>query len=416
MNLYADIKVIDSAAGASINIEGVIGVPEQLQFGSADERVATYGRFAASLAAIRRIQAPEIVVNIRSTGGDVNDALLIYDALRELDAKVITRCYGYVASAATIIAQAASEGRREISPSALYLIHCSESAAEGNSRSLSAAKELLDRTDERIAAIYAARSGRDAKIYAELMGENGGKGKWITAGEAVEFGLADRIIDAEVTNGAGELPVADSMELVRLCRMFGLTLPPSNEPALSDGRVHERGMKGAVLLLRRVMRRLLGEAARRERTRPPADACRDECTVREGSEVSACNRTEPSASADERAAELGTVAGNRDSGCATTGQPIPPAVEAEVPSVPAAQEASAENVPGVSEAAPVMVGRVSKEGLPHDKAVVIVLRTAQSEAFPTSVKAVEDPGMDERSPSPNEQAYILDALSMRSRM
>ena len=41
-------------------------------------------------------------------------------------AEVVTRCYGYVASAATVIAQAASPGCREISSNAFYLIHCSE--------------------------------------------------------------------------------------------------------------------------------------------------------------------------------------------------------------------------------------------------------------------------------------------------
>ena len=63
------------------------------------------------------------MVDIRSTGGDVNDALLIHDALCSLDAHITTRCYGYTASAATIIAQAASPGCREISANALYLIH-----------------------------------------------------------------------------------------------------------------------------------------------------------------------------------------------------------------------------------------------------------------------------------------------------
>ena len=53
----------------------------------------------------------------------MNDALLIHDALTALGAHITTRCYGYTASAATIIAQAASPGCREISANALYLIH-----------------------------------------------------------------------------------------------------------------------------------------------------------------------------------------------------------------------------------------------------------------------------------------------------
>ena len=173
--MLSDIRINGSASEAVIDIEGVIGVPEQTQFLEPGGRVATYARFAEALAAVAAVQAPRVVVNIRSAGGDVNDALLIFDALQGLGAEVVTRCYGYVASAATVIAQAASPGCREISSNAFYLIHCSESAAEGNSRSLSAAKELLDRTDERIADIYASRSGRPVAGFAALMNENGGR-------------------------------------------------------------------------------------------------------------------------------------------------------------------------------------------------------------------------------------------------
>ena len=142
--MQSDIQITNRNDTCFVDIEGVIGVPEEWQFDQPSSRVATYEKFRDSLDRLREIDAPEIVVNIRSTGGDVNDALLIHDALTALGAHITTRCYGYTASAATIIAQAASPGCREISSNAFYLIHCSESAAEGNSRSLSAAKELLD--------------------------------------------------------------------------------------------------------------------------------------------------------------------------------------------------------------------------------------------------------------------------------
>ena len=219
--MLSDIRINGSASEAVIDIEGVIGVPEQTQFLEPGGRVATYARFAEALAAVAAVQAPRVVVNIRSAGGDVNDALLIFDALQGLGAEVVTRCYGYVASAATVIAQAASPGCREIS----YLIHCSESAAEGNSRSLSAAKELLDRTDERIADIYASRSGRPVAGFAALMNENGGKGRWLTPGETVEAGLADTVIPSPVNCASGEMPDGCG-DIGTLCRLFGLTPPP----------------------------------------------------------------------------------------------------------------------------------------------------------------------------------------------
>ena len=104
--MKSDIQIRNSADVCYIDIEGTIGVPEQWQFASPDDRVATYEKFRDAVARIAALDAPQVVVNIRSTGGDVNDALLIYDALAALDAEVTTRCYGYVASAATLIAQA----------------------------------------------------------------------------------------------------------------------------------------------------------------------------------------------------------------------------------------------------------------------------------------------------------------------
>ena len=115
----------------------------------------------------------------------MNDALLIYDALAALDAEVTTRCYGYVASAATLIAQAASEGRREISAGALYLVHAAACAAEGNAAELEARAELLRKTDERLAALYARRSGRPQEEFAQRMAENNGNGRWLSPEETV---------------------------------------------------------------------------------------------------------------------------------------------------------------------------------------------------------------------------------------
>ena len=142
-------------------------------------------------------KAKDIVVNIRSTGGDVNDALLIYESLVALDAKITTRCFGYTASAATIIAQAASKGCREIASSALYLVHMSSSAIEGNVADLTERIDLLRKTDDRIASLYASRSGREKEYFVTLMAENRGQGRWLSPEEVVEAGLADTIIGAE---------------------------------------------------------------------------------------------------------------------------------------------------------------------------------------------------------------------------
>lgn len=193
-----NIRIRNRAKQCTIDIEGTIGIPEEWQFEDPAQRVATYDAFRNAVRCIGGIEAAEIVVNIRSTGGDVNDALLIYEALTGLSARITTRCYGYTASAATLIAQAASEGRREISANALYLIHNAVCATEGNAEELEARLDLLHQTDQRLAALYAARSGKSEADFAALMSENNGCGRWLSPAEAVAAGLADSIIGQTV--------------------------------------------------------------------------------------------------------------------------------------------------------------------------------------------------------------------------
>ena len=194
--MQTKITIRNEAHTCYIDIEGTIGVPEQHQFENADSRVATFETFRREVARIAQVAASSVVVNIRSTGGDVNDALLIYEALQGLDARITTRCYGYTASAATIIAQAADEGCREISSNALYLIHNSTCAIEGGASALESRAELLRKTDERLALLYAQHSGHPVEEFVTLMAENNGSGRWLTAEETLTAGLADKIIDS----------------------------------------------------------------------------------------------------------------------------------------------------------------------------------------------------------------------------
>ncbi len=190
-----NIRIQNALDVCVIDVEGTIGVPEEWQFEEPQQRVATYEKFRAAVARIEELEAQQVVVNIRSTGGDVNDALLIYEALTSLSAQITTRCYGYVASAATVIAQAASTGKRMVSANSLYLIHNSSCSAEGNADELTAKVELLKKTDEQLANLYARHGGFSVEEYTALMSSEGGKGTWLSALETIDAGLADSIID-----------------------------------------------------------------------------------------------------------------------------------------------------------------------------------------------------------------------------
>lgn len=215
------IQIKNEVDCSVIDIEGTIGVDESWQFDNPESRVATYERFKECVARIADIRDSEIRVNIRSTGGDVNDAILIYEALRATGAKVVTCCYGYTASAATIVAQAASEGCRLVAPSSLYLIHNSICATEGNAEELMAEVEMLQQTDRRLAEIYATRSGRSVDDIALLMSDNGGRGRWLSPAEAIAEGLVDDVIEESVVSPSTSLVERTKRGVMALLRSLG---------------------------------------------------------------------------------------------------------------------------------------------------------------------------------------------------
>lgn len=251
---------------AVIDIEGTIGIDPA---SGASQSVATYEGFNRALEQIRTLDVDQITVNIRSTGGNVADALLIYDALCELDTQVITRCHGYTASAATIIAQAATEGCREMMSNSLYLIHRSVSATEGNVVELQQSLDLLTKTDERLAEIYSSRSGREVEQIVALMNENGGNGRWLTPDEALSAGLIDRIIDATTARRTIKERISDAAE--RLISALRPNAPaPTPRAALDiEAAAAEARSSAAVEALRRGQERALPTSI--EPTDDPSD-------------------------------------------------------------------------------------------------------------------------------------------------
>lgn len=225
------IKIKNEVDTTIIDIEGTIGVPESWQCDNPETRVTTYEHFKESVSRIGDISNSTIRVNIRSTGGDVNDAMLIYEALRATGAKITTCCYGYTASAATIVAQAASEGCRLIAPTSLYLIHNSLCSVEGNADELQAEVEMLRQTDCRIAEVYASRSGRSVEEIAELMAENGGRGRWLSPVEAIAEGLVDAVDGEHVTPTEQHSFVERTKQGVKaLLRAIGVELEEELQP------------------------------------------------------------------------------------------------------------------------------------------------------------------------------------------
>lgn len=136
---------------------------------------------------ITGLQVDEIEVWINSPGGEVFDGVAIYNALRMHPARVVTRVDGLAASIASVIVQAGDE--RVMVSGSQMMVHNASGICFGDANEMLAFAEVLEHQNQVIAGIYAERAGADAAGFLASMAAE----TWMTADEAVEAGLADRV-------------------------------------------------------------------------------------------------------------------------------------------------------------------------------------------------------------------------------
>lgn len=143
------------------------------------------GDFLAELAGVNG----DLDVHINSPGGDVFDAIAIYNTLKARKGTVAVTIDGLAASAASFIAQAATPGHLEMAPFAKMMIHDGFAMGIGNAADMRILAKQLDDASDNIAAIYAERTGKPAAYWRAKMKDE----TWYSDTEAVADGLADRV-------------------------------------------------------------------------------------------------------------------------------------------------------------------------------------------------------------------------------
>lgn len=143
------------------------------------------GAFLAELSGVDG----DLDVHLNSPGGDVFDAIAIYNSLKARRGKVSVTVDGLAASAASFIAQAASPGCLEMAPFSTLMIHDGFAAGIGNAADMRDLAQQLDDASDNIAGIYAARTGKPAAYWRAKMQAT----TWYKDTEAVADGLADRV-------------------------------------------------------------------------------------------------------------------------------------------------------------------------------------------------------------------------------
>jgi ATP-dependent protease ClpP protease subunit len=148
-----------------------------------------------------------IDLHINSGGGSVFDGMAIYAALKNHASDVTARVDSLAASAASFIAMAGDS--IEIEKPGRMMIHDAQGLALGNAGDLRTMADLLDELSGSIAEIYADRAGGKASEWRDAMLTDNGMGRWYTAQQAVDAGLADRIVGSSETDKSGESDSTD---------------------------------------------------------------------------------------------------------------------------------------------------------------------------------------------------------------
>ena len=138
-------------------------------------------------------QDPEkdISFYINSPGGSVTAGLAIYDTMKYIKCDVSTICMGMAASMGALLFSSGTKGKRYILPNAEVMIHQPLGGAQGQATEILIAADHIKRTKERLNKILAENTGKSVEeIFQDTERDN-----WLTAEDAVNYGLADKIIE-----------------------------------------------------------------------------------------------------------------------------------------------------------------------------------------------------------------------------
>ena len=132
----------------------------------------------------------DIHLYINSPGGSVSDGLAIYDTMQFIAPDVATYGIGLQASMGAFLLSSGAKGKRFLLPNSRVMIHQPSSGTQGMVTDQEISLREAIRLKELLAEITAKNSGQKiAKVKADME-----RDFWMNAKEAVEYGIADKVI------------------------------------------------------------------------------------------------------------------------------------------------------------------------------------------------------------------------------
>lgn len=132
----------------------------------------------------------DISLYLNTPGGQVSSGLGIYDTMQLVEPDVATICTGMAASMGSVLLCAGAKGKRSILPHARVLIHQPLGGAQGQATDILIAAKEIEKLRVELFNIISEHSGQPyEKVFAD-----GERDYWMTAQEALEYGMVDEIL------------------------------------------------------------------------------------------------------------------------------------------------------------------------------------------------------------------------------
>ncbi len=140
----------------------------------------------------------DIQLYINSPGGSITAGMAIYDTMQYIRCDVSTICVGMAASMGAFLLAAGAKGKRFALPNSEIMIHqpLISGGLSGQTTDIKIYSDHLVKTKEHMNKILSERTG---KTYEQVC-EDTERDNFMSADEALAYGLVDRVIESKKTN------------------------------------------------------------------------------------------------------------------------------------------------------------------------------------------------------------------------
>ncbi len=133
----------------------------------------------------------DIIMYVNSPGGQVSSTLAMYDTMQLIAPNVSTVCLGMAASGGAVILMGGEKGKRFALPHSEIMIHQPLGGTEGQATDIAIHAEHIIRMKDMLNEMIAKHTGQKiAKVKIDTE-----RDKFLSAQEALEYGLIDKIIE-----------------------------------------------------------------------------------------------------------------------------------------------------------------------------------------------------------------------------